>query len=82
MDPDTRSLVLLGAGYPAAVAVVVRWLAVVRERRWRWLAVHHLGVAAIVAGQLTARRPWAAAANGAWLVVSSAWFAAGGRRGR
>lgn len=80
MDADTRSLVLLGAGYPVAVAVLVRWLAVVRERRWRWLAVHHLGVVAIVAGLLTARRPGAAAANGAWLAVSSAWYLAGARR--
>ena len=80
MDADTRSLVLLGVGYPAAVAVLVRWLPVVRERRWRWLAVHHLGMAAIVAGHLTARRPVAAALNGAWLAGASAWYAAGGRR--
>lgn len=80
MDADTRSLVLLGVGYPAAVAVLVRWLAVVRERRWRWLSVHHLGMATIVAGHLTARRPVAAAANGAWLAVSSAWYAAAVRR--
>lgn len=80
MDAHTRSLVLLGVGYPAAVAVLVRWLPVVRERRWRWLAVHHLGMAAIVAGHLTARRPGAAAVNGAWLAVSSAWYAAGARR--
>ena len=80
MDADTRSLVLLGIGYPAAAAVLVRWLPVVRERRWRWLSVHHLGTAAIVAGHLTARRPAAAAANGAWLAVASAWYAAGARR--
>ena len=70
---------LLGAGYPAAAAVLARWLPVVRERRWRWLAVHHLGVAAIVAGW-AGRRSSAAVVNGAWLVVSSAWFAAGARR--
>lgn len=79
MEADARSLVLLAAGYPAAVAVLVRWAAVVRERRWRWLAVHHLGMAAIVAGW-AARRPGAAVVNGAWLVASSVWFAAGGRR--
>lgn len=79
MDADTRSLVLLGVGYPAAVAVLVRWVPVVRERRWRWLAVHHLGMAAIVAGW-SGRRPGAALANAGWLVVSSMWFAAGGRR--
>ena len=80
MDTDARSLALLGAGYPAAVAVLARWVPVVRERRWRWLAVHHLGVAAIVAGWWVARRPSAAAVNGAWLAVSTAWFAVGGRR--
>jgi len=77
---DARSLALLGAGYPAAVAVLTRWVPVVRERRWRWLAVHHAGMAAIVAGLLLARRPGSAAVNGAWLAVSSVWYAAGGRR--
>ena len=69
---------LLVAGYAATVPVVARFVPVVRERRWRWLLVHHAGVAAIVAGWALRGRPPAAAVNAAWLVASSAWYAAGG----
>lgn len=72
---------LFGFGYPASIAVISRFAPVVRERRWRWLAVHHLGVAAIVAGWLARGRPSAAAGNSAWLVASTAWYALGGRGG-
>ncbi|HET7486421.1 MAG TPA: hypothetical protein VFJ85_00730 [Acidimicrobiales bacterium] len=78
---DSPEVVLFAVGYPAAVAVIARWVPVVRERRWKWLAVHHAGVAAIVAGWLL-RRPPAAIPNAAWLVVSSVWYAAGGRVSR
>ena len=68
---------LLGAGYAAAVPVIARFVPVVRERRWRWLLVHHAGVAAIVAGWALRGRPQAAVVNVGWLLVSSAWYAAG-----
>ncbi len=71
---------LFGFGYPASIAVLSRFLLVVRERRWRWLAVHHLGVAAIVAGWLSRGRPSAAAPNSAWLLASTAWYVLAGRR--
>lgn len=71
---------LLGFGYATSVAVLSRFVAVVRERRWRWMAVHHLGVSAIVAGWTLRRATPAAAVNAAWLVVSTAWYALGGRR--
>lgn len=71
---------LLGVGYATSVAVLTRFVPVVRERRWRWLAVHHLGVSAIVCGWVLRRATAAAAVNAAWLVVSSAWYVLGGRR--
>jgi len=77
----TARTALLAAGYPLAVGVLARFPAVVRERRWRWLAAHHLGVGAIVAGWALRGRPSAAAVNVAWLVASSAWYAAGRRAG-
>lgn len=74
--------VLLAAGYPASVAVISRFVPVVRERRWPWLVVHHLGVAAIVAGWALKGRTPAVAFNAAWLVTSTVWYLAGGRRRR
>lgn len=73
-------LVLFGLGYPAAITVISRFVPVVRERRWRWLAVHHLGMAAIIAGCVSRRTTIGVVGNGAWLVVSSVWYALGGRR--
>jgi hypothetical protein len=72
-------IALFGFGYPAAVAVITRFVRVVRERRWRWLAVHHAAVAAIIAGWASRREGLAVAANAAWLVASSAWYVVGGR---
>lgn len=71
---------LFGFGYPASIVVISRFVPVVRERRWRWLAVHHLGVAAIVVGWLSKGAAAGAAGNAAWLVASSLWYAQGGRR--
>ncbi|HEX2064430.1 MAG TPA: hypothetical protein VHE80_08410 [Acidimicrobiales bacterium] len=56
------------------MAVLVRWRAVVRERRWAWFAVHQAGVGAIVAGWWLRGERSAAAVNGAWLAVATAWF--------
>ena len=71
---------LFGFGYPTSIVVISRFVPVVRERRWRWLAAHHLGMVAIVAGCVSRGTTSGALVNGAWLVVSSAWYAAGGRR--
>ncbi len=73
-------LALLGFGYPASIAVITRFVPVVRERRWRWLAVHHLGVVAVIVAWATRRQAVGVAVNSTWLVVSSAWYVVG-RRG-
>ena len=77
--PLVANLLLL-VGYPLAIAVLVRWVPVVRQRRLPWLAAHHAGVAAIVAGWAVRGRWPAAAVNAAWLVGSTAWFVLGGQR--
>ncbi len=74
--------VLFGLGYPASIAVIARFTAVVREHRWRWLLVHHAGVLAIIAGWALRRRGAGVALNGSWLLASSLWFALGQRRRR
>ena len=76
MQPEA---VLFGVGYPVAVGVIARFVPVVRERRWRWLAAHHAGVLAIVAGWALRGEASAAAANASWLVASSLWYALGGK---
>ena len=73
-------LALFGVGYPASIAVLSRFVAVVRERRWRWLAVHHLGVSAVVVAWATRREGVAVAVNATWLVASSAWYVLGRRK--
>ncbi len=75
-------IALLGFGYPASVAVITRFVPVVRDRRWRWLAVHHAGVAAVIAGWAMRREGVAVALNGAWLLGSSIWYVLGGRPSR
>ena len=74
-------IALFGFGYPASVAVISRFAAVVRERRVRWLAVHHLAVVAIVAGWATRREGVPVAVNTTWLLASSAWYVLGRRAG-
>ncbi|CAN5233409.1 hypothetical protein BH24ACT1_BH24ACT1_07290 [soil metagenome] len=71
--------VLFGVGYPVAIGVIARFVPVVRKRRWRWLAAHHAGVVAIVAGWALRGEAPAAAANASWLAASSLWYALGGR---
>ena len=71
---------MFGFGYPAAAGVIARFVPVVRERRWWWLVVHHLGMAAIIAGCVSRRTTIGVAGNSAWLVVSSLWYLVGGRR--
>lgn len=73
-------VVLFVFGYSAAIIVIARFVPVVRERRLRWLLVHHVGVAAIVSGWATKGDAPAVVVNSSWLVVSSVWYALGGRR--
>lgn len=65
---------LFAFGYPAAIVVICRWVAVVRERRLIWLTVHHLGVGAIVVGWVLLHRWVAVAINSMWLISSTLWF--------
>ena len=79
MPSSSRLIVrlLLLVGYALAVPVVVRWVPVVRERRWRWFVAHQAGMTAIVAGWALRGTYPAAAANGAWLAAAAAWYARG-----
>lgn len=79
---DATEVALFGFGYPASIAVITRFVPVVRERRWRWLVLHHLGMAAIIAGCVSKRTTVGVIANAGWFVLSSLWYAAGGRRRR
>lgn len=79
MDARDAAIPLLVVGYPVAVAVIVRWVPVVREQRTRWFLVHGAGMAAIIVGWAL-RRPAAVPANAAWLVISTAWYWRAGRR--
>ena len=72
-------MVLFAFGYPAAIIVIARFVPVVRERRLRWLAIHHVGVAAIVAGWAISGDTAAIVVNSAWAVASSLWYAVGSR---
>ena len=75
---DIPRAILFAFGYPVSIVVIVRFVPVVRERRLRWLLLHHLGVIAIVIGWLIAGDVVAVAVNSSWLVVSSAWYVLGG----
>jgi hypothetical protein len=77
---DVLRAVLFAFGYPASIVVIVRFVPVVRERRIRWLVVHHLAVVAIVVGWATAGNVRAVVVNSSWLVVASIWYALGGGR--
>jgi hypothetical protein len=71
--------VLFAFGYPVSIAVIVRWLPVVRERRIKWFVAHSLAVSAIVAGWAMKGDTRAVVVNGSWLAVSIVWYALGGR---
>jgi hypothetical protein len=74
------STALFVFGYPTSIAVIARWLPVVRERRTTWFVAHEVAVAAIVAGWALKHDTSAVAINGSWLVVAAAWYVAAGRR--
>ncbi len=71
---------LFAFGYPTSIAVIARWLPVVRERRTAWFVAHDVAVVAIVTGWALKRDPTAVAVNATWLAVATAWYVAAGRR--
>ena len=76
---STIATVLHVAGYPTAVALLTRFVPVVRERRVRWFLAHEAGMAAITGGWVLRGDNRAAAVNGTWLVLAAVWYALGGR---
>lgn len=73
-------VLLFAIGYPVSIAVIARFVPVVRERRLRWLAIHHVAVACIVVGWALDSNWQAAIVNSAWLVSSTIWYVLGSRR--
>jgi hypothetical protein len=80
VSTDAAATALFAVGYPTSIAVILRFVPVVRERRWKWLVAHDLAVAAIVAGWALKGDRRAVAVNSTWLVVATVWYALGGRR--
>lgn len=78
MDPAV--VALFAFGYPVAIVVIARWIPVVREQRHRWFAWHTAAVVAIVVGQALRGRTVGVILNGAWLLVSVAWYRTGAKR--
>ena len=77
---DTTATALHIVGYPTAIAVIARFVPVVRERRTTWFVAHQIGVAAIVAGWAIRGDTPAVVINGTWFVAAATWYALGGRR--
>jgi hypothetical protein len=80
VSTDAAATALFAFGYPVSIAVIVRFVPVVRERRLKWLLAHDLAVAAIVAGWALKGDRRAVAINASWLVAANVWYALGGRR--
>ncbi len=80
MSADATATALFVVGYPTSIAVILRFVPVVRERRLKWLVAHDLAVAAIVAGWALKGDRRAVAINASWLVAATTWYALGGRR--
>ena len=76
------ALLLFAIGYPASIAVIVRWVPVVREQRWRWFWIHQAAVAAIVAGHALRDSAGGVIVNATWFVVAAVWFLVAGARRR
>ena len=72
--------VLHVVGYPTAIAVLTRWVPVVREQRLKWFLAHQAGVAAIVAGWVIRGRRQGIVINGAWFVIAAGWYLSRRRR--
>lgn len=73
---------LFAFGYPVSIVVIIRFVPVVRERRWRWFVLHQLAVAAIVAGWALDQQWRSVAINSTWFVAAALWFLIGGQRAR
>ncbi|MGQ0744577.1 MAG: hypothetical protein ACT4OS_09640 [Acidimicrobiales bacterium] len=69
--------VLLAVGYPVSVAVLTRFVPVVRQQRSAWLLAHHAAVAAIVGGWVLKEKWGPASVNASWLVISTLWYLRG-----
>ena len=80
MSTDATATALFAFGYPISIAVILRFVPVVRERRLKWLVAHELAVAAIVAGWALRGDRRAVAINASWLVAATIWYVLGGRR--
>ena len=80
MSTDATATALFAFGYPVSIAVILRFVPVVRERRLKWLVAHELAVAAIVAGWALKGDRRAVAINASWLVAAAIWYVLGGRR--
>jgi hypothetical protein len=79
VSTGTAATALFVFGYPVSIAVILRFVPVVRERRLRWLVAHDLAVAAIVAGWALKGDRRAVAINASWFVAANVWYALGGR---
>jgi hypothetical protein len=82
VSTDAAATALFAFGYPTSIVVILRYVPVVRERRWKWFAAHELAVAAIVSGWALKGDRRAVAVNSSWLLVAAVWYALGGRRSR
>ncbi len=74
------STALFVFGYPTSIAVLARWIPVVREQRTRWFGAHEFAVGAIVAGWVLRHDTQAVTINASWLAIGTAWYVAAGRR--
>ena len=82
---NALTAVLFSIGYPVSIAVIARWIPVVRERRNSWFVAHTIAVMAIVLGWALQQAWRSVAINTGWLLVSLLWYArgwAGPRPGR
>jgi len=80
VSTDATATALFAFGYPVSIAVILRFVPVVRERRLKWLVAHELAVAAIVAGWALKGDRRAVAINASWLAAAAIWYVLGGRR--
>ena len=79
MSTDAAATALFAFGYPVSIAVILRFVPVVRERRLKWLVAHDLAVAAIVTGWALKGDRRAVAINASWLFAATVWYALGAR---
>ena len=79
MSTDATATALFAFGYPVSIAVILRFVPVVRERRLKWLVAHDLAVVAILAGWVLKGDRRAVAINASWLVAATVWYALGAR---